>query len=163
VTRYEIVAVLGSVTLASSGLVLDVWFPDCLAGDHWLMRSGALITVAAIVFIGLELRKRLERAVPFVKERFQHERPGLLEDEEAQGHGPKAAEALVERIGKETESETEEVVRAYYKRILRIEVALLISGTVIWGLGDIPVDLWRKADPPTAVCVPHPIVPAQQK
>jgi len=145
-TKYEWRVLFVSIFLAAGGLVLDFWFRN----EHWFMRSGALITAIAVLFAGLELRKRLERAVPFVKERFRHERPDLVKQAKAQGLGPEAAEAAVESIGETAVRETEEEARRFYKHLLRVEVALLVTGTLIWGFGDMPIDAWRNSHPPAA-------------
>jgi hypothetical protein len=161
VTKYEFCAVGASILLAACGMALDLRFPDCLLGDHWFMRSGALITTVAVVFIGLDLRRRLDRAVPFVDERLPVERERLLNDAKARGLSAEEAEALFGRVKTEAIGETKEVVRAFYKRLLAIEVILLASGTLIWGLGDIPVDRWRRSHPPTPVCYPIAQLPAK--
>ena len=139
-TKYEYRAILLSTLAATFGLALAFYFK----GGHWFSRAGAVITAIAIVFAAQELRERLVNVSSFAEEQFELRRPELLKHGIAVGLNQSETEAAVAKVESELRAEIAAEVRSTKRRLLRVEVALLVAGTLIWGFGDLPLDFLFK-------------------
>jgi hypothetical protein len=135
-STYERRALVLSVLATLLGLGAAFAF----SGSHFFARSGAVILVIAIVFGSLELRERLARAPAFVEEKLRNSRAELLKQGTESGLISAAAAAIVSQVETEVRNEVGAEVQKASKRVLRVEVSLLVAGTLIWGFGDLAID-----------------------
>jgi hypothetical protein len=135
-TTYERTALLLSVALVLVGIKADIACPAA----HWFVRSGALVTLVAIVFASLDLRKRLASAPTFVEEQLDCSRASIRQQGTANGLDDAECDELETRVVSEIRQEVQAEVTKANKRVLRVELILFIVGTVIWGFGDLATD-----------------------
>jgi hypothetical protein len=150
-SKHECYALAAGIGIAALGLALSVinHTGACFA------RSGAAVVVVAIVFGALQLRERVRKAPAFVEEQLQKNHPDYVSQGTRRGLDQKASEELVAQIEGEVRNDVNKQVENASKRLLLVEVMLLIAGTIIWGFGDIPVDAMVKnssSNPSHAKC-----------
>lgn len=133
-----------AISLASVALLLGLFMALHWRAGHWFARSGALVSVIAVVFASLQLRSRVEKA-PAIAEKE------LLRIHESLRQNPAVAhlnhlqyDELVESVKQSVRQEVAAITRKVNHRIYLIELWLFIIGTLIWGYADIPLDWWLK-------------------
>lgn len=140
-SKYEHRAIPLSVLAAAAGLALAFHFK----AGHWFGRAGAIITAIAVIFAALELRERVGKATVLAAEEFQRSCSELLKQGEAASLNQSSAEAAVVQVEAEVRAEVAKAARQASRRLLRVEVFLLVIGTLVWGFGDLPLDgLFRR-------------------
>ena len=103
----------------------------------WLARSGSVVTAVGIWFAGLGLRDRVETVPTFVEAQFEICLQEILAIAANGGISGEEAARAAERIKTEVQMELGSLARAASKRLLRVELSILIAGTLVWGFGDL--------------------------
>lgn len=131
--KYECRAILLSLISGFVGLFASFSYQQ----GHWFARSGAAITIIAIIFASLELRQKLSDVMPFIEKELIRHRG---EFEKAADHEKIDKGKFIKEVESSIKYDVEKVVKEKYRRILLIEVSLFVIGTIIWGFADLPLD-----------------------
>jgi hypothetical protein len=140
-SKYEKFAINLSIFTAIIGLALSLHMKQ----GHWFGRSGAMITVIAIIFTSIELRNRVYKVISFSEKQLQIQRSEVIKQFTNAGLSGAEVEAKFQKIEEEIRKNISTEVDKVRRRLLRVEVILLVVGTLIWGFGDLPLDaLWNQ-------------------
>lgn len=135
-TRHEQIAIGTAIGIAIAGLAIAILTQE----GHYFARSGALVSVIAIVLAATDLKKRLAAAPAFIEEQLVHARERWLDSTKAAGLDDAQAQAAIEHAARQLRADAQAEINRVTQRILMIELGLLIVGTLIWGFGDLPID-----------------------
>lgn len=151
-TKYEYRAIGLSVLAAAVGLLVAVMRQE----GHWFGRSGAVVTVIAIVFASLKLSDRVAKAPAVVHKQLQKQSPDSKQMFISGGLNQADAEEAVQLLQTEVTNEVSKAVDDAIRRLLRVEVYILIVGTLLWGFGDLPLDAYFKRESANQSVQPTP-------
>jgi hypothetical protein len=139
-SKYERNALVLGVVVAVVGLAIAV----VNRSGAPFARSGAGVVVVAILFGALDLRERVRHSPTIVEDVIRGSHAGYVAGTVAQGLDRTKAEAVVARVEEDARKQVRAQVDRSIRRLLRIEFGLLIAGTLIWGFGDLPLDILFK-------------------
>jgi len=131
-----------AISLAVAALVLGFFMAVHWEAGHWFARSGALVTVVAVVFASLQLRSRIAQSSGFVDEQLNRAHGALLKQAADAGLDAEQAEEAVDRVAREARKEVGDVAQEVSRRLYLVELWLFIVGTLVWGYADLPLDWW---------------------
>ncbi|WP_329740752.1 hypothetical protein [Dyella sp. A6] len=137
-TTYERIAIISSAGLLLIGIEADV---VCHAG-HWFARSGALVTVVAILFAALDLKDRLSSVPAWVETQLLRSRDAIRQMGKTGGLDDATCETFVDKVVSEVRKDVQCELRKASGRALLVELILFIVGTIVWGFGDLATDLF---------------------
>jgi len=141
-SKHERYALVAGLAVAVMGLVISVMKHEGLP----FARSGAGVVVVAILFGALQLRERVRSSPAFVDEVIRKSHAEHVDEAVAAGLARTKAEEVVSGVEEKARNEVKQQVDRSSRRLLRVELGLLIAGTLIWGFGDIPVDALFRND-----------------
>ena len=130
--RQEILAILLSVAAFSVGLYFGIFY-----NGLWFSRSGSVIVCIAIIFVFIHIERNIKEFLPNAQTLFMSARSGVIADGIKDGmseqESTKAADSFISDFFEYVEPRVgQEKIRS-----MRIEVTLLLVGTLIWGFGDL--------------------------
>jgi hypothetical protein len=129
-------ALVLSIIAAGAGLFLAFALHDGMC----FSRAGAIICVIAVFFAYQKIPDRLAKKVAdFLAEHLSREKISAVVADRT------ITEEQAKQVEAETRNEVSVVVDETIKRLLRLEVSLLVVGTIIWGFGDIPFNHFYPA------------------
>lgn len=131
--KYEKAAIFISIVIASVGFGLSF----CYGGTHF-SRSGALIVVVGIIYGLQELPSRLANIDLWARNQAEEAKPEVIRSLKEQGADDDTAESVYKETVRATLKEINTLAKSKRKKLVLIESVILISGTLIWGFGDIP-------------------------
>jgi len=131
-----------AIALSAAILMLGFFIAVHWKAGHLFARSGALISVVAVVFASLQLRSRIAQSSSFVDEQLRLTRGELLKQAAEAGLDAVRSEEVVERVAREIRKEVGDVTQEVSRRLYLVELWLFIVGTLIWGYADLPLDWW---------------------
>lgn len=136
-TKYERNAIICGALFSCVGLTVAL----ITGAGHYFARSGAAVSVVAVVFASRDLRGRLAAAPVLFDRELLASREKVVQLGTDRGLDDAKAAELFEHVFSEGRKEANEIVKRAGKRLLTVELALFIGGTIIWGFGDLPIDL----------------------
>jgi len=140
--KYEIYAILLSICTAITGFLVAVLWQEA----HWFARSGAVVTVIGIIFASLKLSDRVAKAIELANSKIQEHRADFLQNLINRGMDQANAEKLFLKFEAEIRGEVATSVQEFNRRFLKVEISVLIAGTLLWGFGDLPLDSYFEWD-----------------
>ena len=133
-TTREKFAIFFSFSLAGTGVALSIVCQD------WeiFQRFGSLIVAVGVWFTFDDLREKTSAAVDKVEELFNKERKEISNYLQEQGKTDEQSKALLKHLhdglfGKDLPN----AIKDTRKRLKFVESSILITGTIIWGFGDL--------------------------
>jgi hypothetical protein len=120
-----------SFVIATFGVILEI--KEAMGVEMWFPRSGALICVVGCLLV-IEKTDNLRAHNTFLNELFEHEIVRCMDAVHDGNAKLKVSEAeFRKRMAKSKHETLEKFERGYMKN----EAVILISGTLVWGFGDI--------------------------
>jgi hypothetical protein len=135
-TTYERIALLLSTAILLAGVKADIVCPAV----HWFARSGAMVTVVAIVFASLDIRERLKAVPGIFDNQLKKSRDFLRQLGRTNGLDNEECDEFENKFAVESRKDVQGGVNKASKRVFRVELILFIVGTIIWGFGDLATD-----------------------
>lgn len=140
-SKQELTALIASAITLVIGLAAAITLHE----GHWFARSGSIVAIVSILFASLEIRKRLADAGGIVDAVLLKQRSETMRMCSEKNLDMETSLDLVERIDSEARAKIDEQIKSASKRVLRVELGLLLVGTFIWGFGDLPLDRWFES------------------
>jgi hypothetical protein len=133
VYKSEKIAIFLSILILTIGLYLGVKY-----AGHYFARSGSLVVCVAVIFIFYHLEHNLIHLVSQSRELWENSKNDVIEQSVSEDEVSKEqASATVNSVINQFHTLLEDGVEKAKRRAVRIEVSLLILGTLVWGFGDL--------------------------
>jgi hypothetical protein len=115
----------------------------------WLNRCGSLIIVVAVVVAAIKLKDILGQQIQKFVEKNEPAQLALLYEAYEKFWGGKIPEDFKANLTRDVREKTESTFSAYIEkrvgRVKRVEISLLVIGTLTNGFGDVLVNYLRAA------------------
>jgi len=131
-TKFEIIAVGTSIIIAVTGFTLGYIFDGV-----YFSRSGSLIVVVGVIFGLLDLPSRLADIDSWVKKQASIHKQEILNKNKTDGVSEQQSEQAYDDVIDEMTTVIKSKAKKRRQKIVRIEGAILVVGTLIWGFGDL--------------------------
>lgn len=131
-SKYEKMSIGFSFLIATSGLVIGLY----TEGANF-SRSGSLIVIVGVIYGFFDLPNRLADIDSWVRKEAEKNRQNVLIENKIDGIGVAVSGEVYDSVVEELIEQLNKKAKKARRRLFAVEGLILVTGTAIWGFGDL--------------------------